>query len=93
MTTHHFQNGIQADLFDIKPGIASGSLLYIFLGIIAFYTGIQLWHMYLNLDSYEYPIRTYSDLTGRIFGKFARHVVNILQTIQLIVLVSTIIIM
>lgn len=76
-----------------QVGIVSGSLLYIFLGIIAFYTGIQLWHMYLNLDSYEYPIKTYSDLTGRIFGKFARHVVNVLQTIQLIVLVSTIIIM
>lgn len=72
-------------------GLLSGSLLFIFLGIAAFYAGMQLWHMYLNLDSYEYPIKTYSDLTRRIFGKFASHVVNVLQTIQLMVLTATII--
>lgn len=75
-----------------QVGIVSGGLLNVSLGIIAFYAGLQLWHMYINLDSYEYPIKTYSDLTGRIFGKYARHFVNILQCLQLIFLVALIII-
>lgn len=65
-------------------GFVSGALLFFFLGVIAFYTGMQLWHMYLKLDSDEYPVQNYSDLTERIYGRIARHGVNILQTIQLL---------
>ncbi|GJJ09210.1 hypothetical protein Clacol_003432 [Clathrus columnatus] len=62
----------------------SGVLLFFFLGLAAFYTGMQLWYMYLNLDSDEYPVHNYSDLTERIYGRFARHCINVLQTIQLL---------
>ncbi|KAF8591675.1 amino acid transporter-like protein [Ramaria rubella] len=73
-------------------GFVSGVLLFFFLGLAAFYTGIQLWHMYLRLDSDEYPVQNYSDLAERIYGRTCRHFVNILQTIQLLFNVAVIII-
>ncbi|KAF8591689.1 amino acid transporter-like protein [Ramaria rubella] len=73
-------------------GFVSGALLFFFLGLAAFYTGMQLWHMYLKLDSDEYPVQTYSDLTERIFGRTCRHGINMLQTVQLVFNVAVIII-
>ena len=39
--------------------------------------------MFLHLDSYRYPLKTYGDLAFRIFGPWARHVTNVLQSTQL----------
>ncbi|KIJ34891.1 hypothetical protein M422DRAFT_233084 [Sphaerobolus stellatus SS14] len=72
-------------------GFASGTVLFFILGVIAFYTGMQLWYMYLKLDSDKYPVQNYSDLTERIYGRFARHAINILQTLQLLFNVAVII--
>jgi len=72
-------------------GFVSGSLLFVFLGIIAFYTGMQLWYMYLKLDSEKYPVHNYGDLTERIYGRIARHGINVLQSIQLLFNVAVII--
>lgn len=80
-------------LIDGSSGFVSGVLLFFFLGLAAFYTGMQLWYMYLRLDSDEYPVHNYSDLTERIYGRFARHCVNVLQTIQLLFNVAVIICM
>jgi hypothetical protein len=55
-------------------------------------TALQLWRMFLQLDSTRYPMKNYSDIAFRIYGPFARHVVNILQSIQLFCLVGVIII-
>ena len=55
-------------------------------------TGWQLWKMFIMLDSYKYPLKTYGDIAFRVFGAPARHTVNILQSIQLIVNVGLIII-
>jgi hypothetical protein len=44
-----------------------------------------LWYLYLHLDSDVFPIKTYGDLTERIFGRAFKHVVTSLQSIQLIV--------
>lgn len=60
------------------------------MGVAACYTGLLLWWLFLKLDSDLYPVKTYSDLVERIFGRVARHLVNILQSIQLIVNVGTI---
>ena len=73
-------------------GFVSGSLLFFFLGVVAFYTGMLLWHMYLKLDSDEYPVQNYSDLTERIYGRVARHCINVLQTIQLLFNVAVLVI-
>jgi hypothetical protein len=72
-------------------GYVPGILLYFFMGVAAAYTGWQIWYMYLALDSHEYPVRTYSDLAGVIFGKTAEHVVNVLQSLQLLFNVAVII--
>jgi hypothetical protein len=47
---------------------------------------------YLGLDSYEFPLLNYGDLAFRDFGSVARHVVNVLQSIQLICITGQVII-
>ena len=61
------------------PGIA----LYFIFGILAFYAGLQIYQMFLRLDSIKYPLITYGDLAFRIYGKWARLLVNCIQSLQL----------
>lgn len=67
------------------------SLLYRYtvMGVAALYTGLIIWRLYVRLDSLRYPIRTYGDLADRLFGPWAKNLVTSLQTLQLIVNVST----
>src|SRR5947209_2554370 len=46
----------------------------------------------MGLDSHEFPLRTYGDLAFRLYGPAMRHLINILQSIQLIFNVGIIII-
>jgi len=55
------------------------------MGIIALYTGLILWRLFVRMDSIRYPVQTYADIAERIFGKWARYLVNILQSLQLLV--------
>jgi len=55
-------------------------------------SGWQLWRMFLRLDSDRYPLKTYGDIAFRIYGFWARHTVNVLQSIQLLCNVGVIII-
>jgi hypothetical protein len=48
--------------------------------------------MFLGLDSHEYPMKTYGDVAFRIYGTVMRHLINILQSIQLLFNVGIIII-
>lgn len=52
---------------------------------MALYTGLILWRLFVRLDSERYPLRSYGDMAERLFGRTARHVVNVLQSIQLVV--------
>lgn len=63
-------------------GMASGVVLYVVFGIIAFITGVMLHRLFLHMDSVRYPIRTFGDLGGRVFGSWMRHLCSILQAIQ-----------
>ena len=56
----------------------------ILVGAVACYTGLILWRLFVRLDSYKYPIRTYSDLADRIFGRWFKNMTTVLQTLQLI---------
>lgn len=47
-------------------------------------TGWQLWRMFIGLDSTRYPLRTYGDIAFRVYGSWARHGVDVLQSIQLV---------
>ena len=48
--------------------------------------------MFLSLDSDRYPLRTYSDIAFRVYGPLARHLINILQSFQLLFNVGIIIV-
>lgn len=65
-------------------GYGPGVLVYTFFYILAFAGGQVLWRMYMRLDSEKYPVTCYADLGERTFGRFVRHVFNILQSFQLV---------
>jgi len=74
-----------------QVGWVPGIVLYFVMGVMALYTGLILWRLYVRLDSVRYPLKTYGDIAERIFGRTARHICNILQSLQLLVNVGTII--
>jgi hypothetical protein len=57
------------------------------VGLVALYTGLLLWRLYVRLDSVRYPILSYADIVERIFGMRARRVSIVLQSVQLVVFV------
>jgi hypothetical protein len=65
-----------------QMGYGPGAALYTVFGGLAFYSGLQLWKMFCGLDSTRYPMRNYGDVGFRIFGNWARHIINILQSFQ-----------
>ncbi|KAH8814916.1 amino acid transporter-like protein [Xylogone sp. PMI_703] len=73
-------------------GYVGGVLVYTCMGIMAFFAGWQIWRMFLKLDSDRYPMRTFGDMGFRIYGTWARHGMNLLQSIQLLFNVGVIII-
>jgi amino acid permease len=73
-------------------GYGPGIVLYTIFGALAGYTGYQIWSMFLTLDSDHYPLKTFGDIAFRAYGQVVRHIVNILQAIQLIFNVGVIII-
>ncbi|ESZ98656.1 hypothetical protein SBOR_0894 [Sclerotinia borealis F-4128] len=73
-------------------GYVGGVMMYFFMGIMAFFAGWQIWRMFLKLDSDRWPMRTFGDLGFRIFGTYARHGMNLLQSIQLLFNVGVIVI-
>jgi hypothetical protein len=44
-----------------------------------------LWRLFLALDSARYPVKTFGDIGERIFGTWARYIIVVLQSIQLVV--------
>jgi hypothetical protein len=73
-----------------QVGYVPGAVLYIVMGGIACFTGLQLWKLFCKLDSHEFPIKTYGDLAGRILGTPFRHFCTVLQSLQLIINVGVI---
>ena len=63
-------------------GYGPGAALYTAFGLMAFYSGLQLWKIFIGMDSTRYPMRNYGDVAFRIFGPTARIVVNVLQSFQ-----------
>ena len=47
-----------------------------------FSSGVLIWHMFLKLDSMEYPLKNFGDLAFRIYGRVIYHGVNFLQALQ-----------
>ncbi|KAI9716609.1 MAG: hypothetical protein M1828_007642 [Chrysothrix sp. TS-e1954] len=70
------------------PGVA---LFTVFAGM-AIYSGFLLWQMFMGLDSYEFPLKSYGDIAYRLYGQWLRILFNVLQGIQLLLNVGQIII-
>ncbi len=47
-------------------------------------SGFQLYKVFMATDSDRYPMKSYADCFIRVYGRWARHGVNILQAIQLL---------
>jgi len=72
-------------------GYVGGVFLYALFGIGAGYTSLLLLYMYLRVDSDRYPVRNYADLVEVVAGPIARRFATAGQSIQLIVIVATVI--
>jgi hypothetical protein len=65
-----------------QMGFGPGFALYTVFGLMAGYSGMQLWKIFIGLDSTRYPMRNYGDVAFRIYGAWARIGVNVLQSFQ-----------
>ncbi|KAH9840414.1 Transmembrane amino acid transporter protein [Teratosphaeria destructans] len=74
-----------------QMGYGPGAALYIVFGLLAVYSGLQIWKMFMGLDSTKYPLRNYGDLAMRVYGNGARILVNVLQSFQFFLNVSLLI--
>jgi amino acid permease len=73
-------------------GYGSGVALYIIFGIFAFFSGWAIWKVFLELDSSRFPMMSFGDPFFRLFGKRARHFINVAQSLQQFLTVSVLII-
>ncbi|KAM0792676.1 hypothetical protein ACM66B_002456 [Microbotryomycetes sp. NB124-2] len=67
-----------------QMGMVPGVCLFVLFGLVAGLCGWLLQYLFVRLDSLRYPVRTFGDLAGRLFGEWARHFCSILQGVQLI---------
>lgn len=63
-------------------GWGPGVSLYTVFGVLSAYTGYQLWRMFIQMDSDRYPMRDFGDVAFRVYGQWARHICNVLQSFQ-----------
>ncbi|KAI8626759.1 transmembrane amino acid transporter [Xylariaceae sp. FL1651] len=69
-------------------GYGPGLAIFTVFGALSTYSGWILWQAYLDLDSDVYPLRGYADFFFRLYGPASRHIVNISQSLQLLLAVS-----
>ena len=74
-----------------RMGYGPGFALYTVFGALSTYSGLQLWQMFVGLDSTRYPLRNYGDMAFRIYGNWARTIMNVLQSFQFFLNVTLII--
>ncbi|WYZ38135.1 hypothetical protein EsH8_III_000049 [Colletotrichum jinshuiense] len=74
-----------------QMGYGPGIALYTVFGVMSFYSGWILYQSFLGLDSDRYPVKGYGDLYFRVFGSWARHLVNFAQGLQLLLFVAVLI--
>ncbi|GFN13997.1 hypothetical protein AtubIFM56815_002808 [Aspergillus tubingensis] len=72
-------------------GYGPAVALFIVFGCFAGFSGWILWKVFLELDSTRYPLINFGDTYYRVFGAWSRHVVNIGQSLQLLMSVSVLV--
>ncbi|QQK40586.1 Amino acid transporter, transmembrane [Penicillium digitatum] len=75
-----------------QMGFGPGAVLYTVFGAMACYSGMQLWRIFIGLDSTRFPMRNYGDVAFRIYGNWARIFVNVLQSFQFFLNVTLLIV-
>ena len=75
---------MQSPLTETIAGIA----LYTVFGFMAGYSGYLIRHVFLGVDSYEFPARNYGDLGFRTWGTTARYITNIMQALGLLLILG-----
>lgn len=73
-------------------GWGPGCALFTVFALMAGYSGYLLWQIFLGMDSYEHPIKSYGDMGYRLYGQWLRWLFNALQAVQLILNVGAIVI-
>ncbi|OAP60916.1 hypothetical protein AYL99_05918 [Fonsecaea erecta] len=69
-------------------GFGPGCAIFTAFGIVSVYSGYLIWRIFMGVDSHEFPARNYGDLAFRAWGTIARHIVNVLQAIALLLLLG-----
>jgi len=72
-------------------GLGPGVALFTVFGGLGFYSGLQLWKLFCQLDSDRYPMKGYGDIAFRVYGAWFRHIVNALQSFQFFMNVALIV--
>lgn len=72
-------------------GLVPGVILYVAFGLFAVLGGYLLNVCFCKMDSNNFPLRTYADIAGRIFGGWSRYFIAGLQFVQMILNVGLII--
>lgn len=68
-----------------QNGWAQGNILFFVFGACASSAAIALQWLFLKLDSSRFPLKTYGDIGQRLMGSWMRHLISVLQFLQLIV--------
>ncbi|MCJ1281363.1 hypothetical protein MMC26_000682 [Xylographa opegraphella] len=74
-----------------NTGYGPGCALYTVFGLMASISGWYVWGVYMHMDSDRYPLRDFGQAFFRVFGQEVRHVINVLQSLQMFMLVAVLI--
>jgi hypothetical protein len=74
--------------FQLSILTIAGIALYTVFGFLAGYSGYLIWHVFLGVDSYEFPAKNYGDLAMRTWGNIPRYITNIMQALGLLLLLG-----
>jgi Transmembrane amino acid transporter protein len=74
-----------------NTGYGPGVALYTVFGLMAAISGWYIWGVYMRMDSDRYPLRDFGQAFFRVYGSTTRHVINVLQSLQMLMLVAVLI--
>ncbi|PMD66955.1 transmembrane amino acid transporter [Hyaloscypha bicolor E] len=72
-------------------GYGPGVAFFTLFGSAAALAGFYLWWIFIEMDSDRYPLRDYGAAFFRVFGPKSRHIINVLQSLQMILTLGSLI--
>ncbi|KAG0649264.1 hypothetical protein D0Z07_4091 [Hyphodiscus hymeniophilus] len=74
-----------------NTGYGPGVALYTVFGLMASISGWYVWGVYMHTDSDRYPLRDFGQAFFRVYGQKMRHLINVLQSLQMLMLVAVLV--